>query len=107
MPAHMKGNTLFKPSIIKTQSNKVPRGRKVCITVAPSPLCRQPYFTHPAGARKLHSHVGMAGWPTMHTVHNLWVSTQSFQLMVEGNGSLKFDNSCLWLYYVFQDLVLL
>ena len=38
-----------------------PQGRKVCITVAPSPLCRQPYFTHPAGARKPHSHVGMAG----------------------------------------------
>ena len=29
----------------------------------------------------------------MHTVHNLWVSTQSFQLLVEVNGPPKADNS--------------
>ena len=29
----------------------------------------------------------------MHTVHNLWVSTQSFQLLVEVNGPPKADDS--------------
>ena len=91
MPVYMKGNTLIKPSIIKIQSNKVLQGRKVCITVAPSPLCRKSYFTHPAGARKPHSNVGMAGYgktiakftPTLRYVYTISRKIISFHFKNE------------------------
>ena len=51
IPAYMKENTLFKPSIIKSQSNYGPLGRESVHCNSPPPLCGQPYFTHPAGAR--------------------------------------------------------
>ena len=93
MPAYMKGNTLFQPSTIKTQTNYVPWGREVCIPVPPYPLSVKPYLTHPAAAKMPPLLVGKTGIATLHTVNKLWDSTLSFQLLDEVNEQTKVDDS--------------
>ena len=65
----------------------------MCIPVALSPLCGQPYLTHPAAARKSQLLVGKTGIASMHTVYKLWVSSLNFRLLTETIGLTKADDS--------------